>query len=71
MTGLTGGPSRNTLWVMRVDPGPLTWAAVIQTWQLDLISVGEPAIVPPGTSNVVLQHRRSERRRMVRIGNWA
>ena len=23
MTGLTGGPSRNTLWVMRVDPGPL------------------------------------------------
>jgi cytochrome c oxidase assembly factor CtaG len=25
--------------VVRVDPGPLTWAAVVQTWQLDLVSV--------------------------------
>jgi cytochrome c oxidase assembly factor CtaG len=23
---------------MRVDPGPLTWAAVVQTWHLDLLS---------------------------------
>jgi cytochrome c oxidase assembly factor CtaG len=25
--------------VVHVDPGPLTWAAVVQTWQLDLVSV--------------------------------
>ena len=23
---------------MRVDPGPLTWAAVVRTWHLDLTS---------------------------------
>ena len=31
--------------VVRVDPGPLTWAAVVQTWHLDLVSVAVIALV--------------------------
>jgi cytochrome c oxidase assembly factor CtaG len=31
--------------VVRVDPGPLTWAAVVQTWHLDLVSATVIALV--------------------------
>ena len=30
---------------MRVDPGPLTWAALLQTWHLDLVSVAVIVLV--------------------------
>jgi cytochrome c oxidase assembly factor CtaG len=33
---------------MRVDPGPLTWAALVQTWQLDLTSAAVIALMAAG-----------------------
>lgn len=33
---------------MRVDPGPLTWTAAIQTWHLDLVSAAAVAVLTIG-----------------------
>lgn len=33
---------------MRVDPGPLTWDAAVQTWHLDLVSVTAVAVLTAG-----------------------
>jgi cytochrome c oxidase assembly factor CtaG len=54
-------PSRNTLVAMRVDPGPLTGAAVVQTWHLDLISAVVIAVLASAYAWCYRRGRNGER----------
>ncbi|MCV7089686.1 cytochrome c oxidase assembly protein [Mycobacterium interjectum] len=42
---------------MRADPGPLTWAALVQTWQLDLTSAAVIVVVAAAYARCYLRGR--------------
>ncbi len=46
---------------MRVDPGPLTWAALVQTWHLDLTSATAIALVAGAYAWCYLHGRNADR----------
>jgi cytochrome c oxidase assembly factor CtaG len=54
---------------VRVDPGPLTWDAAVQTWHFDLVSAAVVAVLTTGYARCYQRSRDAER--PVRAANAA